>query len=155
WGSGRTLEFFAPTFDPADQQTLAEEDVPADSVIYLVDEASVPGALGFHDLNTKDLPFGFTFVLDPKDWTTTLSHECLELLLDPTASVLVPGPDPRDGRKTVLHSYEACDAVERLSYTVEGITVSDFVTPSYFTPGEVAGRRNDFLGVGLRSFGAT
>src|SRR5437588_161859 len=73
WGSGRSLEFFAPSFDPADPTTLAEEDVPADSVMYLVDEASVERALGFHDLNTKDLPFGFTFVLDPTDWTTTLS----------------------------------------------------------------------------------
>jgi hypothetical protein len=48
-----TLEFLAPTFDPADEKTLAEEDAPADSVIYRVDEASVAGALGFHDLNTK------------------------------------------------------------------------------------------------------
>src|SRR5262245_5499749 len=93
WGCARALEFFTPSFDPADQDTLAQEDVPAGSVMYLVDEASVPGALGFHDLNTKDLPFGFVFVLDPNDWTTTLSHECLELILDPAASALVPGPD--------------------------------------------------------------
>lgn len=155
WGYGRTLEFFSPTFDPADPNTLAEEDVPADSVLYLVDEASVQNALGYHDLNTRDVPFGFVFVLDPNDWTTTLSHECLELILDPTASVLVPGPDPRHPRKTVLHSYEACDAVERLTYTIGGVSVSDFLTPSYFTPGEAAGRRNDFLGVGLTSFGVT
>ena len=64
---------FAPTFDPADPDTLAEEDVPADSVMYLVDEASLQGALGFHDRNTRDVPFGFVFVLNPQDWTTTLS----------------------------------------------------------------------------------
>ena len=155
WGCARALEFFTPAFDPADEKTLAEEDVPADSVMYLVDEASVPGALGFHDLNTKDLPFGFVFVLDPNDWTTTLSHECLELILDPAASAMVPGPDPNNSRNTVLHAYEACDAVERLSYQIDGITVSDFVTPSYFTPGEAKGRRNDFLGVNVKSFGVT
>ena len=155
WGYARELMFFAPTFDPADPDTLAQEDVPADSVIYLVNEASVQGALGFHDLNLRDVPFGFVFVLDPKDWTTTLSHECLELILDPMAMALIPGPDPRNAVKTVLHAYEACDAVERLSYAIGDIQVSDFVTPSYFTPGEAAGRNNDFLGVGVPSFGVT
>ena len=33
WGYARDLLFFAPTFDPADPDTLAQEDVPADSVI--------------------------------------------------------------------------------------------------------------------------
>src|SRR5262245_39812024 len=74
WGCTRALEFMVPNFDPADTDTLAQEQVAADSVMYLVDEASVEGALGFHDLNTRDVPVGFVFVLDPTDWTTTLSH---------------------------------------------------------------------------------
>ena len=155
WGCARTLKPYVPHFDVSDPDTLAEERVPADSVIYLVDEPTLADALGFHDLNTRDLPFGFVFVLDPHDWTTTLSHEALELILDPTANVFVPGPDPRDAAKTVLHSYEACDAVERLSYPVGDVLVSDFVTPSYFTVGDTSGRQNDFLGVGLPSFGVT
>ena len=156
WGIGRTLMPLVPNFDPTeDPDSLAEEPVPADSVMYLVDESTVEGALGFHDLNTHDTPFGFVFVLDPADWTTTLSHEVLELILDPTATVLVPGPDPRDANNTVLHAYEACDAVERLSYSIGTVLVSDFVTPSYFTLGEAEGQRNDFLGVGLGSFGVT
>ena len=60
---------------------LKEEKVPAESVIYLIDESTLPGALGYHDLNTRDFPVGFVFVLDPNDWTTTLSHEVLELIL--------------------------------------------------------------------------
>jgi hypothetical protein len=155
WGSRRKLTLFAASFDPADAETLAEQKVPADSVLYLVDEGSVKGALGFHDLNTRDVPFGFVFVLNPANWTTVLSHESLELILDPTASALVPGPDPRNRKKTVLHVYEACDAVERLSYSIGDVRVSDFVTPSYFTPGEARGKRNDFLGVGVPSFGVT
>jgi hypothetical protein len=154
-GHGRDLQLVVPNFDPADPETLAQENVPAESVMYLVDEASVPNALGFHDLNTRDVPFGFVFVLDPNDWTTALSHEALELILDPMASVLVPGPDPRNNDRTVLHAYEACDAVERLSYSIGDVLVSDFVTPSYFTPGDATGKRNDFLGVAVRSFGVT
>ena len=155
WGCARTLKPHVPNFDFSDPDTLAEERVPADSVMYLVDESSLPGALGFHDLNTRDLPFGFVFVLDPQDWTTTLSHEALELILDPTANAFVPGPDPRNRANTVFHSYEACDAVERLSYPIGDVLVSDFVTPSYFTPGEATGHQNDFLGVGVESFGVT
>src|SRR5262249_40513118 len=85
-GGGPTLKPLVPNFDVADADTLAQEPVRADSVIYLVDESTVDNALGFHDLNTRDLPFGFVFVIDPKDWTTTLSHEALELILDPTAN---------------------------------------------------------------------
>jgi hypothetical protein len=155
WGYGRRLQLHAVDFRPADPDTLALQKVPADSAMYLVDEASLPGALGFHDLNTRDVPVGFVFVLDPQDWTVTLSHEVLELILDPTVNLFVPGPDPRNAANLVLHTYEACDAVERFSYTIDGIAVSDFLTPSYFTIGEAPGTRNDFLGVGVSSFGVT
>jgi hypothetical protein len=145
WGYGRLLQLHAVDFRPADPDTLAPQKVPADSAMYLVDEASLPGALGFHDLNTRDVPVGFVFVLDPQDWTVTLSHEVLDLILDPTVNLSVPGPDPRNVANLVLHTYEACDAVERFSYTIDGIAVSDFLTPSYFTIGEAPGTRNDFL----------
>jgi hypothetical protein len=158
WGHGRILRMHAPTFDVADEDTLAEDPVRGDSVIYLVDEATLEGALGFHSLNALEVPFGFVFTEFGDDWTVTLSHEALELITDPTANILVPGPDPRDPEnqeKVVLHAYESCDAVERTSYEIDGIRVSNFVTPTYFSPGDAAGTRNDFLGVGVSSFGAT
>src|SRR5262245_38030748 len=155
WGYGRVLRLQAVDFNPADPDSLAPQKVPAESAMYLVDEASLPGALGFHDLNTRDVPVGFVFVLDPNDWTVTLSHEVLELILDPTVNIFVPGPDPRNPNNVVLHTYEACDAVERLSYRIDEIAVSDFLTPNYFTIGDAPGTRNDFLGVGVPSFGVT
>ena len=155
WGAGRICKIHEPVFDPADINTLANDPVFADSIIYIVDEGLLPGALGFHDLNARDIPFGFVFVLNPQDWTVTLSHEVLELILDPTVNIFVPGPDPRDATNTVLHTYEVCDAVERTTYQIDEIAVSNFLTPSYFTIGEAAGTRNDFLGVGVSSFGVT
>jgi hypothetical protein len=155
WGYGRVLRLHAVDFNPAAPDALAPEKVAADSAMYLVDEASLPGALGFHDLNTRDVPVGFVFVLDPNDWTVTLSHEVLELILDPTVNIFVPGPDPRNASNLVLHTYEACDAVERISYNIDGIGVSNFLTPSYFTVGDAPGAQNDFLGAGVSSFGAT
>ena len=155
WGAGRISKLVAPVFDPADIDTLADDPVYADGVVYLVDEGLLQGALGFHDLNARDMPFGFVFILDPNDWTVTLSHEVLELIIDPTVNLFVPGPDPRDAANLVLHTYEVCDAVERTTYQIDGIDVSNFLTPSYFTIGEAAGSRNDFLAVEVDSFGLT
>jgi hypothetical protein len=158
WGHGRILRFHAPTFDPADEETLAEDPVRGESVLYLVDEGTLEGALGYHSLNASGVPFGFVFTENVDEWTVTLSHEALELITDPTANILVPGPDPRDPENTdkvVLHAYESCDAVERTSYFIDGIRLSNFVTPAYFSIGDEPGTYNDFLGVGVTSFGAT
>ena len=155
WGAGRICKIHEPVFDPADIDALANDPVFADSVIYIVNEGLIEGALGFHDLNARDIPFGFVFVLNPQDWTVTLSHEVLELIIDPTVNIFVPGPDPRNADNVVLHTYEACDAVERTAYEIDHIAVSNFLTPSYFTIGEGAGTRNDFLGVDVSSFDVT
>jgi hypothetical protein len=69
----------------------------------------------------------------------------------------VQGPHPAS-RKKVLHMFEMCDAVQCEFYEVDGIVLSNFVLPSYFSPVEQQGRRNDFLnrayrGKTLRSFG--
>lgn len=56
WGHGRILKLHAASFDPADPDSLTEEPVQADSVIYLVDESSPPGALGYHDMNSHENP---------------------------------------------------------------------------------------------------
>ena len=156
WGGARELRLHAPSLDLAHPDVLTEDPVRGESVVYLVDEASLSSALGYHDLNTRDIPVGFVFVLDGADWTVTLSHEVLEVIIDPTVNIFVPGPDPRAGHlNEVLHTYEVCDAVERSTYEIDGVRVSNFLTPSYFTIGEAIGSRNDFLGVGVDSFGVT
>ncbi len=158
WGGGRTLKLHATVFDPADEDTLKEEEIRAESVIYLIDQGNIPMALGYHSLNSSELPFGFVFTEFINEWTVTLSHEVLELIIDPTANIFVPGPDPRDPTnpdKFVLHTYEVCDAVERTSYRIDGIRVSNFITPAWFAAGDAAGTRNDFLGVDVPSFQAT
>ena len=155
WGCGRLCRLHETAFSLSDEETLAGERVQADSVIYLVDEGSLPGALGYHSINASELPVGFVFV-ELGDWTITLSHEVLELIVDPSVNIFVIGPDPRnfeDASKWLWHAYEVCDAVERVSYDIDGVEVSDFVTPAYFAEGDAAGTRNDFLGTGVPSFG--
>ena len=157
WGSGYVCKLHASPFDPAHPNVMQEDPVQAEGVIYLVDQPHIQGALGYHDMNNAEVPVGFVFT-DLGNWTVTLSHEVLEMIVDPTVNVYVPGPDPRspdDPGAWLLHTYEVCDAVERTEYEVDGIAVSNFVTPSYFREGDAPGTRNDFLGVGVDSFGVT
>jgi hypothetical protein len=126
-----------------------------DAILYLLDEPTDPSVrdiLGLHAENARGVPFGFVFtgISDRlgEAWSVTLSHEALELIGDSNVNKLAAGPDPRDPgnpEKYVLHWFEMCDAVQSESYKVDGVPVSNFVTPLYFTVGEQETGRNDFL----------
>ncbi|HKH73530.1 MAG TPA: hypothetical protein VKA59_19360 [Vicinamibacterales bacterium] len=55
------------------------------------------------------------------------------------------GPHPAEDRD-VYHWFEMCEAVQSESYVIDGIGVSNFVLPLYFTSSDERGGRNDFLG---------
>ncbi|HLF31264.1 MAG TPA: hypothetical protein VI566_09615 [Xanthomonadales bacterium] len=144
------------------------EDMQGEAIIYLWDKSNVPEALGYHEANYRGIPYGFIFVDIATEigesWTVTFSHEVLELIGDGQANKLIRGPHPRDRNKTVYHWHEMCDAVQSETYKIDGIEVSNFVLPLYFTEGAEAGSRNDFIGtkyresargpsISLRSFG--
>lgn len=162
WGSAYMCKVLAPAYELDDPDVVAPDQVAAKAVIFLVDNAHLQTALGYHTLNSAALPVGFVFT-DLGDWTVSLSHEVMEMIVDPTANRFVPGPDPRAPLGAVTpdwlwHSYEVCDPVERTVYEIDEIMVSNFVTPSYFAKpvaggGNEAGRRNDFLGIGVDAFG--
>lgn len=126
-------------------------------IIYLLDKAN-EDALGWHDANLYGVPYGVVDVsLSDRlgeDWSVTFSHEVLELALDPNVNRLVAGPHPdlRQAR-TVLHWYEACDAVQSMIYEIDGVLLSDFLLPLYFTVEEEKGSRISYLGADIYSFG--
>lgn len=124
-------------------------ELRGDAVLYLWDKIDLPGAEGYHQANARGIPFGFVFTELSKqlaeDWTVTLSHEALELIGDPQVNLLVAGPHP-DENRTVFHWFEMSDPVQDESYEIDGVKVSNFVLPLYYTPGAEAGSRNDFLG---------
>jgi hypothetical protein len=139
-----------------DKQEVSE--LRGDAVIYLWDEVDVPGALGYHDRNNAGIPYGFVFTQLSaelgENWTVTLSHEALELLGDPFVNLLVVGPHPSQPDQDVLFWYEMCDAVQAQTYKIDGVDVSNFLLPLYFTIEQDAEGRNDFLGSKtLESFG--
>lgn len=134
-------------------------DMRGDAVIYLWDDEDINDALGYHDLNHHGVPYGFVFrrlserIGEP--WSVTLSHEALELAMDPEVNLLAQGPhpDPSENGRTVYHWYELCDAVQQDIYEIDGIKVSNFVLPLYFTTSDEHKNHNDFLGLSLKSFG--
>jgi hypothetical protein len=131
-------------------QTVDLPDMRGDAVLYLWDKTNVDDALGYHEQNNRGIPFGFVFTELSKalgeSWTATLSHEALELIADPDVNLLVQGPHPSQRGKSVFYWYEMCDAVQDETYEVDGVEVSNFLLPLYFTGSEEGGCRNDFLG---------
>ncbi|MDP6017957.1 MAG: S8/S53 family peptidase [Candidatus Latescibacteria bacterium] len=129
-----------------------------DAVLYLWDQVDVDDAIGYHDLTGVGVPFGFVFTELAaelgEDWSVTLSHEVLEMAMDPEANLLAEGPhpDPKEDGRTVFHWYELCDAVQGSKYEIDGVEVANFLLPLYFTEGDEHRNHNDFLGTGLGSF---
>jgi hypothetical protein len=146
WSFGARLRLEGRASARPRKQELSE--MRGDAVLYVWDKIDVKDALGYHDKNNRGIPYGFVLTelgLD-ESWTATLSHEALELIGDPQSNLLVQGPHPKNRKRTVFHWFEMCDAVQDEIYDIDGVLVSNFVLPLYFTPGEQRGGRNDFLG---------
>ena len=164
WGFGAQLRLEGPVTRKPGKDKLVE--MRGDAVLYLWDQMDEAGADGYHFMNHRGIPYGIVNVALAKklaeDWSVTFSHETLELLGDPQTNLLAQGPHPDDqGKKKprlVYHWFEMCDAVQAESYEIDGLAVSNFVLPLYFTVDEQVGGRNDYLGRKsrngtLRSFG--
>ncbi len=148
WHRSAELRLDGPAGRAPDDTFLPE--LRGDAVLYLWNSVAVDDALRYHERNAGGLPFGVIFVelsaaLD-EPWTVALSHEALELIGDPDANRLVAGPHPGDPNHQVFHWYEVCDAVQDDRYPIDGIWVSNFLLPLYFTATGEVGGRNDFLG---------
>ena len=160
WSFGATLRLEGAVGVRPRQKTLSE--MRGDALIYVWDKIDVEDALGYHDRNDNGIPYGIVSLNECRkagdNWTSTLSHEALELLGDPESNLLVRGPHPGDKRRVVFHWFEMCDAVQGEYYEIAGVQLSNFILPAYFTRGEQPGSRNDFLarayeGRVLQSFG--
>ncbi len=119
--------------------------------LVVLDDSDQAGALGYHEVQ-QSLPYGLAFarsdIQDGLQPSVTVSHELLEMLVDPWVFSVVTLDD---GRGTVFGpgaselAQEVCDAVEddSLGYHVQNVLLSDFVTPAWFG---AEGSKFDFLG---------
>ena len=111
---------------------------PERRIMAIVDTLDVSGALGYHD-DDFGVIFGRVLNQGPIDTCVTLSHECLEMLVDPTCT---GWRDMGGGRRVAL---EVCDPVQADTYAVQArvgelerqMLLSNYVTPRWFDPAGV------------------
>lgn len=169
WSMGATLRLEGRSEEKPNIVHLV--DMRGDAIIYVWDrpkedskslQEEAEEAIGYHEKNFMGIPYSFVFIdvaeQLKQDWSIALSHEVLEMIADPELNLLVQGPDPREPEKYVFHYYEVCDAVSAEYYEIDGIKVSNFVLPLYFTSSDEYDGRNDFSGSvhdgkTLKSFG--
>jgi hypothetical protein len=123
----------------------SQPNAPGVWPIYLLD--SLQGGEGGVHLDTrKKHPYAEVSAAD-KDWTVAVSHELLEMLTDPLGNRFVTAPslDPKANGRAVHFLVEVGDPCEVNAYGIDGIDVSDFVTPDYYDVNAPAGTELDFL----------
>jgi hypothetical protein len=114
-----------------------------------------PGEGGFH-MDKHNQPYA-KVIASPSDdsWTIDASHETLEMLVDPygnrmqsSTAIEIVGDTIQDGTGQFNYLVEACDPCEanNYGYSIQGIAVSDFITPHFYDPLATPGTRYSFTG---------
>lgn len=111
------------------------------SPLVVFDTPDQSGALGWHAVDPKGRAFGRAFWQILRDHggtihngafslSVTLSHEVLETVGDPYISWWADLPNG------IQEALEVCDRVQADSYDIDGISVSNFLTPRAFRNGD-------------------
>ena len=82
-----------------------------------------------------------------RDWSLAASHELIEMLCDESGFTTMPGRSLKPEQGYVDYVMEVCDPCEDSSYEIDGVKVSDFVTPRYFDPIASTAARYSFTGL--------
>jgi hypothetical protein len=114
-----------------------------------------PGEGGVH-LTRKNQPYSLVIgTPGSNDWTIDASHETLEMLVDPAGNRLqssraikISGKDTADTPGEFEYLVEVCDPCEanQYAYSINGIAVSDFITPHFYDPVVSSSTRYSFGG---------
>lgn len=100
--------------------------------IVFLDDSDQADALAYHDLTNEGLPLSKVFVktiqADKASLSVGATHEVCEMAVDPWLNSAYQ--DPRG----TFWAGEVCDPVEdeQYAYRINGILVTDFVTPNWF-----------------------
>ena len=142
WGIAATVSAFAKP-----------SDVPVGYwPIFIEEPSQLPkGAAGVH-LDNRNQPYSLIEVGD--QWSLDASHECLEMLVDPSGNRLHASPlldaaiQLGLAQHQVQYVVEVCDPVQdaQFGYQINGVLVSDFFTPQFYGPAASGGLRYDFIG---------
>jgi hypothetical protein len=121
---------FVPAWGTPARLVKASKMVPGAWTLVFLDNADTKGDEGWHDIKKSGMPLDHVFVeatiMVGDKVSTTACHELAEMLVDPSANLWSDGPHG------TLWAYEVCDPVEEDEFEIDGIAMSDFVTPAYF-----------------------
>src|SRR5579859_715438 len=116
--------------------------------------ANLPAGEGGYHLDKHNQPYANVLAQAGSDgWTVAASHEILEMLVDPfgnrlqtSRSIRIVNGKIQDGPSEFAYLVEACDPCEadRYGYSIQGIAVSDFLTPRFYDPLPTPGTRYSF-----------
>lgn len=131
-----------------------DRPIGAALLAFVTDDGNAESA-GFHS-KLVNLVYGLVDVGQSRVPSVTLSHEAIEMLVNPALDYKVPGPS---GRQVYV---EPCDPVQRETYHIEVelmgerrmVEVSDFALPPWFglPPVEERDRRLTYLAHDLAPF---
>lgn len=100
------------------------------AVVFL-DDADQPDALGYHDVTAAGMPLSKIFVrttiANGDKVSVTAAHELAEMLVDPGINLCASSVDGR-----LIYALEVCDPVESDEFDIDGVAMSDLVTPQWF-----------------------
>ena len=135
WGWGANLRFNAKRFD---MQVIIKDHAKG-------------GDLGYHIKDGKAIAYIFAKddIADAGEYTSTLSHELLEMIADPNVNLYAIGKFRLKGRsRSGLFGLEVCDPVQENYYKIDGVRVSDWVRPEWYEPEHKKGAmKMDHMGV--------
>lgn len=139
------------------------------TVIHLANASKIPSGVwpvqlvktlppdegGFH-LDKHNQPYAEVIASPDNDgWTIAASHETIEMLVDPAGNRLqssrsmeIVNGKIQDGNGEFEYLVEACDPCEadNFAYSIQGVAVSDFLTPHFYDPVTASGTRYSFTG---------
>lgn len=126
------------------------QHVPIDYIPLIV-VRDVKDAAGYHQRQNGQ---PFALIEYGPSWSVTASHEALELLADPWGNRLRAGDLLQEAVELGLtpgrvnYLVEVCDPSEApaFTYSINGIPVSDFLTPNYYDPVGTSGQLYSFTG---------
>ena len=138
--------------------------IPANSAkIFIYDNTDQAGALGYHTISGNEvwgaifaktiLEYGCPVLFKTNDKSSltissVLSHEVIELYINPYIKLWAEGPVINEGSE---YAFEACDPVEADVYQIKlpnnqgNVSVSNFVYPEYFNDSSAPGTKFDHL----------
>jgi hypothetical protein len=129
------VEHVGPVWDVAGTVTAYHHlsEAPQNTSPVLVSDKFKFQSLGVHLHRAFDnRPFALVKAVKQPDVSVAISHEIIEILVDPTGDRMVSAPSVKSGQDAVEYLLEVCDPPEAYPYSIDGQRVSDFCTPAYY-----------------------